>query len=250
MIHWGAGCEQGVALMPMLYALGQHGPLLSLQEFLLPHEHLFAYLDDIYVVCRTAVAPSSDISRRYGGNTPASMFIWGRRQSGIVEVIFHLRVWRCKKPRIVKTHSHRPELGEVLDVRHSTGSVYWASPLATKSMFRPSSGPPQRGTALCSIGFLWSKNFKVLGCSSFSVQTHGPRIPSVGFYQQRQNTSQSQCFTQLLGISGAGETQDWASLPFQTGGCGFLASPTELRHFSAAASCRVDLRESGFDAPE
>ena len=39
------------ALMPMLYALGQHGALLSLQDFLVPHEHLFAYLDDICVVC-------------------------------------------------------------------------------------------------------------------------------------------------------------------------------------------------------
>ena len=39
------------ALMPMLYALGQHGALLSLQDFLVPHEHLFAYLDDICVLC-------------------------------------------------------------------------------------------------------------------------------------------------------------------------------------------------------
>ena len=39
----GEGGEQGDALMPMLYALGQHGALLSLQDFLLPDEHLFAY---------------------------------------------------------------------------------------------------------------------------------------------------------------------------------------------------------------
>ena len=38
------------ALMPMLYALGQHAVLLSLQDFLLLHEHVFACLDDIYVV--------------------------------------------------------------------------------------------------------------------------------------------------------------------------------------------------------
>ena len=34
----------------MLY-VGQHGALLCLQDFLLPHEHLVACLDDIYVVC-------------------------------------------------------------------------------------------------------------------------------------------------------------------------------------------------------
>ena len=38
------------ALMPKLYALGQHGVLESIQESLLPREHLFAYLDDLYVV--------------------------------------------------------------------------------------------------------------------------------------------------------------------------------------------------------
>ena len=95
-----------------------------------------------------------------------------------------------------------------------------------------------------------------------------------------------QCFTQLLGISGVGETQDWASLPFQMGGCGLrsatgirvpahwaswadslrmihsrhpgvaatmvrcLVGPTDSRHFSAAALCRAVLWESGFDAPE
>ena len=94
------------------------------------------------------------------------------------------------------------------------------------------------------------------------------------------------CFTQLLGISCVGETQDWANLPFQMGGCGLrtatrirvsahwaswadslrmihsrhprvaatmvrcLVGPTDSRHFSASASCRSVLRESGFDAPE
>ena len=92
--------------------------------------------------------------------------------------------------------------------------------------------------------------------------------------------------TLLLGISCVGGTQDQASLPFQMGGCGLrsatrirvsahwvswadslrminsrhprvaatmvrcLVGPTDSRHFSAAASCRAVLRESGFDAPE
>ena len=37
--------------MPMLYSLGQHGALESIQDSLLDDEHLFAYLDDLYVVC-------------------------------------------------------------------------------------------------------------------------------------------------------------------------------------------------------
>ena len=37
--------------MPMLFALGQHQALRSVQQFFRRDERLFAYLDDIYVVC-------------------------------------------------------------------------------------------------------------------------------------------------------------------------------------------------------
>ena len=51
VIHQGEGGEQGDALMPMLYSLGQHAALQAVQGALLLGEHLFAYLDDIYIVC-------------------------------------------------------------------------------------------------------------------------------------------------------------------------------------------------------
>ena len=51
LIEQGEGGEQGDPLMPLLFSLGQHSALQSLQSFLLPGEQLFAYLDDIYVVC-------------------------------------------------------------------------------------------------------------------------------------------------------------------------------------------------------
>ena len=37
--------------MPMLYSLGQHGALESIENSFQDDEHLFAYLDDLYVVC-------------------------------------------------------------------------------------------------------------------------------------------------------------------------------------------------------
>ena len=37
--------------MPALYALGQHPALQEVQGSLLPGEHLFAFLDDVYAVC-------------------------------------------------------------------------------------------------------------------------------------------------------------------------------------------------------
>ena len=46
----GEGGEQGDAMMPLLFALGQR-PALELNRQLRPGELLFAFLDDIYVVC-------------------------------------------------------------------------------------------------------------------------------------------------------------------------------------------------------
>ena len=37
--------------MPMLFALGQHHALQAVARQLRPREHLFAFLDDIYVIC-------------------------------------------------------------------------------------------------------------------------------------------------------------------------------------------------------
>ena len=51
IIHQGEGGEQGDPLMPMLFALGQHQALRSVQHFLRSDERLFAYFDDIHVVC-------------------------------------------------------------------------------------------------------------------------------------------------------------------------------------------------------
>ena len=45
----GEGGEQGDALMPALFALGQHDALVAIQARLSPEERLFAFLDDIYV---------------------------------------------------------------------------------------------------------------------------------------------------------------------------------------------------------
>ena len=50
-IQQGEGGEQGDALMPMLFSLGQHRALVAIAEQLQENEKLFAFLDDIYVVC-------------------------------------------------------------------------------------------------------------------------------------------------------------------------------------------------------
>ena len=49
-IPQGEGGEQGDAVMPLLYSLGQHSALEAIQRQLLPSERLFAYLDDICAI--------------------------------------------------------------------------------------------------------------------------------------------------------------------------------------------------------
>ena len=51
-ISQGEGGEQGDPLMPLLFALGQHGSLVAIQGRLRDNEHVLAYHDDVYTVCK------------------------------------------------------------------------------------------------------------------------------------------------------------------------------------------------------
>ena len=48
----GEGGEQGDPLMPLLFCLGQHPALAAVSASLREGERLFAFLDDLYIVCR------------------------------------------------------------------------------------------------------------------------------------------------------------------------------------------------------
>ena len=58
-VQQGEGGEQGDPLMPALFSLGQHAALQQAATQLQPEEHLFAYLDDLYVVCTKARAATA-----------------------------------------------------------------------------------------------------------------------------------------------------------------------------------------------
>ena len=51
MIPQGEGGEQGDPLMPLLFSLGMHPALVAAQRRLRPSERIFAFLDDVCVVC-------------------------------------------------------------------------------------------------------------------------------------------------------------------------------------------------------
>ena len=64
-IPQGEGGEQGDPLMPLLFSLGLHTSLKSISDRLLTTEKIFAFLDDIYLVCRpNRVAAVCEIVRQ------------------------------------------------------------------------------------------------------------------------------------------------------------------------------------------
>ena len=178
VIHQGEGGEQGDALMPMLYALGQHGALLSLQDFLLPQRTHFSPLQttSTWYVCQIAWVRFSSIFRRLLISMPAFKFTWNR--GGHYPLA-------CQQMQEAAARA-----GEVRDPLHNKVFVCWASQSAMRSLFRPSFGTEKH-------------------------QTLVERIPLVQDLQSawasrklRQSSLQPhmiytwQCFTRLLGISG------------------------------------------------
>ena len=66
IIPQGEGGEQGDPLMPLLFCLGQHPALAAVSAGLRDGERLFAFHDDLYIVCRPErVGAVHDLLRRY-----------------------------------------------------------------------------------------------------------------------------------------------------------------------------------------
>ena len=86
-IQQGEGGEQGDPLMPLLFSVGQHRAMVAVQAELREGERLFAFLDDIYVVC-----PANRVGGHLQGRWSTSYArrqalasIWARRSCGTLK---------------------------------------------------------------------------------------------------------------------------------------------------------------------
>ena len=80
------GGEQGDLLMPLLFSVEQHRALVQVQAGWRGGERLFAFLDDIYVVCppeRVDVYTSRWSTRCEQKQASASASIWGKQSCGM-----------------------------------------------------------------------------------------------------------------------------------------------------------------------
>ena len=121
-IRQGEGCEQGDALAPALYALGQHDAIAAADAQLRPGECLAAFLDDVHLVITPARARESldvvttSIETRAGvaailGKTRVYNRAGGLAPPGIAEL--GAGVWRgdaheTERGFVAFGHSHRP----------------------------------------------------------------------------------------------------------------------------------------------
>ena len=235
VIHQGEGGEQGDALMPMLYALGQHGALLSLQDFLLPHEHLFAYLDDIYVVCLPdRVGPifkhlqealdqyariqvhlgKTQVWNRGGHYPPACQ----QMQEAAARADPQARVWRGEGP---PAQQGVRVLGIPIGHEEFVQAELRATTVKHQTLV-------ERIPLVQDLQSAW---LLLLFCANTRATYSFRGVPPAETeeFAAAHDVATWQCFTRLLGISGrADEIHDWASLPFHMGGCG-LRSATRTR---------------------
>ena len=101
----GEGGEQGDLLMPALYALGQHAALTQVHATLRHGEMLFAYLDDIYVLCDPSRVAEIFLQVKQ------SLF----RSAGIQVNLGKTEIWNnaAIKPKDLDTISHSQFLSRI-----------------------------------------------------------------------------------------------------------------------------------------
>ena len=111
IIRQAEGGEQGDPLMPALFALAQHDALVAADGELLPDEHVFSFLDDLYVTTSKArafeafEAVSSSVERHAGVRVHlGKLKAWCKRGGEAPEGLENLRgdndepVWQADKP--------------------------------------------------------------------------------------------------------------------------------------------------------
>ena len=158
----GEGGEQGDAMMPLLFALGQHPALEAVQRHLADGEFIFAYLDDIY-------------------------FVTVPERTGIVYNLLQNALWHTAgirihqgKTKVWNNAGEQPAACEVLDRMART-----ADPSVTTSVWRGSDVPVSQqgmkvlGTPLGHPAFVRAH----LERTSGEHQTLLDRIPMVSDLQ-------------------------------------------------------------------
>ena len=247
IIHQGEGGEQGDPLMPMLFALGQHQALRSVQHFLRSDERLFAYLDDIYVVCapervgviharievdlwefaRIQVHLGKTQVWNRGGHYPPGCT---QLQAAAQVVDLNARVW-CGDGEL--------EVQGLRVLGIPIGNpAFVRSELRKKSVLH--SVLLDRIPVVQDLQSAW---LLLLYCANTRANYWLRGVPpeDVAQFASDHDVATQSCLSQLLGAGLTQDAQDLASLPLSLGGCG-LRSASRSKEAAHWASWADSLR--------
>ena len=230
LIEQGEGGEQGDPLMPLLFSLGQHSALQSLQSFLLPGEQLFAYLDNLYVVCSPERVGAiftrlkSDLESHariqvHLGKTK----VWNRAgeepeacssmQEAAQRVDLDARVWTGDGPL---SQQGLRVLGIPIGTPEFVRSQLEQTSLKHKVLFN----------RLTSVEDLQSAWLLLLFCANTRVTYSLRGLPpqETEHFATEHDADSRRRFSLLLGVSLTQDSWEKSSLPMSLGGCGLRSA--------------------------
>ena len=236
-IRQGEGGEQGDPLVPMLYALGQHQALRSVQSRLRPHERLLAFHDDVSAVAqperivavprilgeelwqhsRIRIEASKTQIWNRGGHVPSGCETLLNEARAINP---HAEVWFGGFDRPPEERGIRV-LGTPLGSAEYVRSQLDATEAAHQLLL-------QRIPAVQDLQSAW---LLLLFCASsratFYLRVCHPDHSEA--FARQHDVHIWQCLSTLLGQRQDALPQDWGSLPFHLGGLGLRSAHRSAR---------------------
>ena len=192
----GEGGEQGDPLMPLLFCLGQHLALVAVSASLKGGQKLFAFLDDLYIVCRPErVGAVHALFERQRRHFPPC------QENKSVEPKWQLSASLCctaARSRCRVSNGHRVVKGRhtlPTDQQGLKGGCQSDTPISCSSSW---------SRELMSSAFCWNGSFRFPTLSRHSSSCHFARRPGQIFScGQSTHTSQTSSLHRTTTVCGS-----------------------------------------------
>ena len=166
----GEGGEQGDPLMPALYALGQHAALSQVSATLREGEMIFAYLDDIYVLCDPDRAAEIFLQVQH------AIF----HQAGIQVNIGQTKVWNGAAVKPTNMHIIGAEVRKGEGLEEKRGLMVLGVPVGQNAFVQKWLADKEGPICNCSPESQRCRTHRARGCSSWCVLDQGePHSPQL-----------------------------------------------------------------------
>ena len=247
--------------MPMLFSLGMHPALVAVQERLRPTERIFAFLDDVCVVCLP--------ERVQSVVSILAAELWAHARIQVHDG--KTQVWNraCEEPAGVHELTMRARIldpnavvwrGDVDLDPSQRGLKVLGSPIGSdefvrtqlRSMATKHATLLQRIPAVRDLQSAW---LLLLFCAvpraNFHLRMVSPHLSEE--FAEAHDNALWQCFCRLVGIAGeSAEARRAAGVPMNMGGLGLClaAGSAEAAHWASWADCIPSVKRRHPDVAE